>query len=77
MLRINRALRANLLQNLNAFVEHLSAAVIDEQIFPHVAAGFTDPAPALRELTIKAMLLLAPKVITPNFLFLSYLRFSV
>lgn len=62
----DRALRANLLQSLGSFVEHLSASVIDEQIFPHVAAGFTDPAPALRELTIKATLLLAPKLSEKN-----------
>lgn len=32
------------------------------QVFPHVANGFADTSAFLRELTLKSMLVLAPKV---------------
>lgn len=32
------------------------------QVFPHVATGFSDTSSLLRELTLKSMLVLAPKV---------------
>eukprot|EP01114_Cavostelium_apophysatum_P021254 TRINITY_DN7366_c0_g1_i1.p1 TRINITY_DN7366_c0_g1~~TRINITY_DN7366_c0_g1_i1.p1 ORF type:complete len:732 (-),score=205.55 TRINITY_DN7366_c0_g1_i1:36-2231(-) len=59
----DRALRMNLLQNLEQFIDHLSPAMISDQIFPHVATGFLDAqSPALREATVKAMLLMTPKL---------------
>jgi len=58
----DRTFRTSLLQNLEHFVEHLSASLVDEQIFPNVATGFTDVSPVLRELTVKSMLLLVPKM---------------
>eukprot|EP01147_Barroeca_monosierra_P009081 gene9082-10353_t len=36
--------------------------VVSNDIFPHVANGFSDTVPALREETVKSMLLLAPKL---------------
>lgn len=59
-----RSMRVNLLQNLESFVDHISPALINDQIFPNVVNGFIDTAPALRELTVKSMLYLVPKVIT-------------
>ena len=35
---------------------------VEEQIYPHVATGFTDSNAYLRELTLKSMLVLAPKL---------------
>ncbi len=32
------------------------------QVFPHVATGFADTSAFLRELTLKSMLVIAPKV---------------
>jgi len=32
------------------------------QVYPHVATGFSDTSAFLRELTLKSMLVLAPKV---------------
>lgn len=59
----DRALRMNLLQNLDQFIDHLTPAMVSDQIFPHVATGFTDMAsPVLREQTVKSMLLLVPKL---------------
>ncbi|XP_031569276.1 N-terminal kinase-like protein [Actinia tenebrosa] len=58
----DRATRIQLLQQLDQFVEHLKPQIVDEQIFPHVALGFGDSVPAMREQTVKAMLLLASKL---------------
>ena len=49
----DRATRVNLLQQLDQFVEHLQPSTVNDQIFPHVAIGFTDTLPAMREQTIK------------------------
>lgn len=58
----DRATRINLLQQLDNFVQHLKPSTVEEQIFPHVALGFGDTVPAMREQTVKSMLLLAPKL---------------
>jgi SCY1-like protein 1 len=36
--------------------------VVEDQIFPHLASGFTDENAYIRELTLKSMLVLAPKM---------------
>lgn len=38
---------------LDNFVLHLKPSTVDEQIFPHVALGFGDTVPAMREQTVK------------------------
>ncbi|KAK2450460.1 N-terminal kinase protein [Trifolium repens] len=43
-------------------VKSLSAQAVDEQVYPHVATGFSDTSAFLRELTLKSMLVLAPKL---------------
>jgi hypothetical protein len=35
---------------------------VEAQVYPHVATGFTDSNAYLRELTLKSMLVLAPKL---------------
>ncbi|XP_066064458.1 LOW QUALITY PROTEIN: N-terminal kinase-like protein [Chamaea fasciata] len=57
-----RGLRLRLLQLLEEYVEFLPEATVDSQIFPHVAHGFLDSNPAIREQTVKSMVLLAPKL---------------
>ncbi|XP_057244313.1 N-terminal kinase-like protein, partial [Malurus melanocephalus] len=57
-----RGLRLRLLQLLEEFIEFLPDATVDSQIFPHVAHGFLDSNPAIREQTVKSMVLLAPKL---------------
>jgi hypothetical protein len=44
------------------FVEHLSATSINDQIFPHICSGFSDTNPAIREATIRAIVLIVPKL---------------
>ncbi|RDX83532.1 putative inactive serine/threonine-protein kinase scy1, partial [Mucuna pruriens] len=58
----DRAIRVGLLQHIDQFGDSLSAQVVDEQVYPHVATGFSDTSAFLRELTLKSMLILAPKL---------------
>ncbi|KAL6616301.1 hypothetical protein ACP70R_038571 [Stipagrostis hirtigluma subsp. patula] len=58
----DRAIRVSLLQHIDQFGESLTAQTVDEQVFPHVATGFSDTSASLRELTLKSMLILAPKL---------------
>ncbi|XP_039145964.1 probable inactive serine/threonine-protein kinase scy1 isoform X1 [Dioscorea cayenensis subsp. rotundata] len=58
----DRAIRVGLLQHIDQFGESLTAQIVDEQVFPHVATGFSDTSAFLRELTLKSMLVLAPKL---------------
>ncbi len=38
---------------LDSYVEHLTPAVINDDIFTHICTGFTDQEPAIREATVK------------------------
>ncbi|XP_021296950.1 probable inactive serine/threonine-protein kinase scy1 isoform X2 [Herrania umbratica] len=58
----DRAIRVALLQHIDQYGESLSAQVVDEQVYPHVATGFADTSAFLRELTLKSMLVLASKL---------------
>ncbi|KAL3698434.1 hypothetical protein R1sor_012510 [Riccia sorocarpa] len=58
----DRAIRVGLLQHIESFGNGLSTQVVDEQIFPHVATGFSDSSAFLRELTLKSMLVLSQKL---------------
>uniref|UniRef100_A0A166DBC9 Protein kinase domain-containing protein n=1 Tax=Daucus carota subsp. sativus TaxID=79200 RepID=A0A166DBC9_DAUCS len=58
----DRAIRVSLLQHIDQFGDSLSSQIADEQIYPHVATGFSDTSAFLRELTLKSMLVLAPKL---------------
>ena len=58
----DRTTRMRLLQQLELFVEHLNATIINDQIFPHICQGFSDTNPAIRENTIRSIVLLAPKL---------------
>ncbi|XAR71858.1 hypothetical protein NMG60_11018297 [Bertholletia excelsa] len=58
----DRAIRVALLQHIDQFGESLSSQIVDEQVYPHVATGFSDTSAFLRELTLKSMLVLAAKL---------------
>ena len=55
-------MRVHLLQNLKDYAEHLSAALINDKIFPCIVTGFSDTLPLLRELTVKSMVLIVSKL---------------
>ncbi|CAG8582491.1 14726_t:CDS:10 [Funneliformis mosseae] len=58
----DRTIRLSLLENLGSFIDKLSNKVINDQIFQHMATGFTDTAPIIRESTVKSILLIVSKV---------------
>uniref|UniRef100_A0A3Q3ITI4 Uncharacterized protein n=1 Tax=Monopterus albus TaxID=43700 RepID=A0A3Q3ITI4_MONAL len=59
-------MRIRLLQQMEQFIQYLNEPAVNSQIFPHVVHGFTDTNPAIREQTVKSMLLLAPKLNETN-----------
>ncbi|GBG89859.1 hypothetical protein CBR_g49707 [Chara braunii] len=62
----DRAIRIGLLQHMDTFAPALAANVVDEQVFPQLTSGFSDSSAFLRELTLKSMLAVAPKLSQRN-----------
>jgi SCY1-like protein 1 len=58
----DRAMRIPLLNTLPQLMPHLTARTINESIFGHVSLGFADTSPVLRELTVKSVVPMAPKL---------------
>lgn len=58
----DRAMRIPLLNTLPQLMPHLTQRTINESIFGHVSLGFADTSPVLRELTVKSVVPLAPKL---------------
>ena len=58
----DKLVRVALMENLSRFAEHLPNKLADETIFPAMSSSFTDEDPFVRELTLKATLVLAPKL---------------
>ena len=55
-------MRIPLLERLPGIVNHLTTRIVNDSIFNNIAMGFVDTSPALRELTVKSMVTLAPKL---------------
>ena len=58
----DRALRVCLLDNLPHMIDHLSQKIVTDKIFPQMVTGFGDLAPVVREQTVKAVLVIVPKL---------------
>lgn len=58
----DRGIRRGLLENIASFGHAMPAALVEEQIYPNVQSGFGDSNPYLRELTLKSMIVLGPKI---------------
>lgn len=58
----DRALRVCLLDNLPLMIDHLSQKLVTDKIFPQMVTGFGDLAPVVREQTVKAVLVVVPKL---------------
>ncbi|KAF2673260.1 protein kinase [Microthyrium microscopicum] len=58
----DRALRVCLLDNLPQMIDHLPQKLVSNSIWPQMVAGFTDIAPLVREQTVKAVLVVVPKL---------------
>ncbi|KAI4742322.1 ARM repeat-containing protein [Aureobasidium sp. EXF-12298] len=58
----DRALRVCLLDNLPLMIDHLPQKIVNNGIYPQMVTGFTDLAPLVREQTVKAVLVVVPKL---------------
>lgn len=58
----DRAMRMPLLELLPSFVASVPERVLNENIFPSMCNGFVDASAQLREMTVKAMVPLAPRL---------------
>lgn len=58
----DRGIRRSLLENISSFGPSLPDALVEEHIFADVSSGFTDTNPYMRELTLKSMIVLGPKL---------------
>uniref|UniRef100_A0A7S0RU83 Protein kinase domain-containing protein n=1 Tax=Pyramimonas obovata TaxID=1411642 RepID=A0A7S0RU83_9CHLO len=58
----DRAVRVQLLTHLESYAEHISADIMDEKVFLCLATGYGDSTAYVRELTLKATLVIAPKL---------------
>lgn len=58
----DRAMRVCLLDNLPLMIDHLSQKLVTDKIFPQMVTGFGDLAPVVREQTVKAVLVVVPKL---------------
>ncbi|KAI8853543.1 hypothetical protein BC829DRAFT_413744 [Chytridium lagenaria] len=58
----DRAMRVTLCENLGSFSQHISNKLATEKIFPNLATGFMDTSAVVREATLKAVLVLIPKL---------------
>ncbi|KAH8701469.1 armadillo-type protein [Phaeosphaeriaceae sp. PMI808] len=58
----DRAIRVCLLDNLPLMVDHLPQKIVNDKIFPQMVTGFSDVAPVVREQTVKAVLVIVPKL---------------
>lgn len=58
----DRALRVCLLDNLPLIIDHLNQKLVTDKIFPQMVTGFGDLAPVVREQTVKAVLVVVPKL---------------
>ncbi|KAM3420891.1 hypothetical protein BST61_g4126 [Cercospora zeina] len=58
----DRALRVCLLDKLPHMIDHLSQKIVSDKIFPQMVTGFGDLAPVVREQTVKAVLVVVPKL---------------
>jgi len=59
-----RPIRMCLLENLTRVIDRLSAKMVNDKIFPNLVTGFIDVVPVIREQTVRAVLVVIPKVIT-------------
>lgn len=49
----DRATRLRLLQQAGELAPHIDPATLNAQVFPHLASGFLDTNPTIRENTVK------------------------
>ncbi|KAJ8295338.1 putative inactive serine/threonine-protein kinase scy1 [Rhodotorula toruloides] len=58
----DRAIRMALLENLERYADKLQNKDVNEKVWPHLQTGLGDVVPVIREATVKAIPLIAPKL---------------
>ncbi|KAF8557538.1 ARM repeat-containing protein [Imleria badia] len=58
----DRGTRMALLDNLSEYAEKLDKKAVVDKVWPNIQSGFTDTVPVIREATIRAIVLLSPKL---------------
>ncbi|XP_063868624.1 N-terminal kinase-like protein isoform X2 [Scylla paramamosain] len=58
----DRATRLRLLQQAGDLATHIDPATLNTQVFPHLASGFLDTNPTIRENTVKSIRFFGPKL---------------
>lgn len=62
----DRGVRGTMLQKATFLVQHLNKNSLNSSVFEPMCSGFSDSSSALRELTLKATLVLVPRLTAPN-----------
>jgi SCY1-like protein 1 len=62
----DRGVRAALLNKVSFMTQHLDKNTLNASVFEPLCSGFSDSSPVLRELTLKATLVLVPSLNQPN-----------
>ncbi|KAF8382894.1 hypothetical protein PRIPAC_72036, partial [Pristionchus pacificus] len=62
----DRTTRVKLLEKIDEFAPHLTPAIVNDKIYGNLSQGFLDTSPAVRESTVKAMVVLAEKLNSHN-----------
>ncbi|GAA5997353.1 hypothetical protein JCM5350_002572, partial [Sporobolomyces pararoseus] len=57
----DRSMRMALLETLDQYVDKLTTKEVCEKVWPNLVTGFGDLVPVIREVTVKSILILAPK----------------
>ncbi|CEF70077.1 N-terminal kinase-like protein [Strongyloides ratti] len=58
----DRSIRVRLLEKIEEFAPHMQSNDINEKIYINITNGFNDPSPAIREMTVKAIVHFADKL---------------
>lgn len=58
----DRGMRMALLDSLPEYAEKLEKKVVVDQVWPHLQTGFSDTVAVIREATVRAIVLLSPKL---------------
>ena len=58
----DRAVRVSLCENLPIYINHLSQSIVSDKIFPNLSSGFGDTNAIVREITLKSILVIIPKL---------------
>ncbi|GAA6019640.1 hypothetical protein JCM11491_002836 [Sporobolomyces phaffii] len=58
----DRAVRMALLEGLDAYADKLTNKEVVDKVWPNLVTGFGDLVPVIREVTVKSVLIIAPKL---------------